>query len=221
MLLRLLQSLGMYFIVFEGLDGSGKSSLMRSLGQHLSSVGVPWVQTREPGGTPLAEELRALILRRDGEAPHPRTELLLYQASRAQHVESFIRPQLLSKNWVLCDRYGASSVAFQGAGRGLGEDSVHWLNDFSTAGLRPHLAVLLDLSVSEARRRQSNRSITTGVEADRMEQEEESFHQRVRQSFLTQAQSDPKNWLVLSAEKSPQELFESLLHELKSRSWLS
>src|SRR5690606_10649295 len=103
----------MAFIVFEGLDGSGKSTLMRALSEHLRSIQKDFIVTREPGGTPLAEDIRNLLLRRDGEAPVARTEVLLYQASRAQHVDCVIEPALQAEKWVLCDRFYASTIAFQ------------------------------------------------------------------------------------------------------------
>lgn len=209
----------MAFIVFEGLDGSGKSSLMRALGQHLTEKKIPWVETREPGGTVLGDEIRQLLLRRNGEVPHPRTELLLYQASRAQHVELFIRPQLAQNKWVLCDRFSASSVAFQGGGREISEDQVHWLNQFSTHGLEADLTILLDLPVEVSQERQKKRQAETGQAADRMESESQIFHEKVRASFLKQAQQNSTKWLVLSALKTPEQLAAQMIQVFEQRHW--
>lgn len=210
----------MAFLVFEGLDGSGKSSLIEALGLYLTQAKINWVKTREPGGTNLGNEIRELLLRHGAEVPHPRTELLLYEASRAQHVENFIKPQLAQKNWVLCDRYSASSVAFQGGGRDISVQQVQWLNQFATDQLQADLTVLLDLPVEISVQRQQNRQQVTGQSADRIESESEKFHNKVRQSFLQQAQQDPQNWLILSAEKTPAELIEQLLSVLRLRKWL-
>ncbi|MEO0337089.1 MAG: dTMP kinase, partial [Pseudomonadota bacterium] len=109
----------MAFLVFEGLDGSGKSTLIKKLHQKLQDLKVPTVLTREPGGTELAEQIRELILKKEGEAPVAMAELLLYEASRAQHVEKLIRPSLQKDNWVICDRFFGSTLAFQCGGRGL------------------------------------------------------------------------------------------------------
>jgi dTMP kinase len=210
----------MPFLVFEGLDGSGKSSLMSSLEKELSSKKLAVLRTREPGGTPLGDEIRNMILRTEGQAPTSRTELLLYEASRAQHVDLVIRPHLQRNYWVLCDRFAASSVAFQAGGRAISEEWVERLNEFATDGVHPHLTVLLDLSVNESRRRRSQREIHTGDKEDRIESEADSFHERVRQSFLAQAKQDQRHWLVLDAGNTPEILLEKLLTHLRSLKWL-
>lgn len=210
----------MFFLVFEGLDGSGKSSLMKKLDAYLTEHHLAAVITREPGGTPLGDRLRDILLLKSDFEPTPRAELLLYQASRAQHVEQIIRPALLQKKWVLCDRFSASSVAFQGGGRGITEDDVHRLNHFSTEGIKPDLTILLDLSVEESKRRRQGRSEQTGSEDDRIESEKDDFHQRVRQSFLRQASAEPERWLVLDASATPEDLFQTLMSTLRGRQWL-
>ncbi len=210
----------MSFIVFEGLDGSGKSSLMKALEQVLSAEGLSYICTREPGGTPLGDEIREMILRKHGPAPTSRTELLLYEASRAQHVDQVIRPALEQKKWVLCDRFSASSVAFQGGGREILEADVMTLNNFATDGLKAHLTVLLDLSVEESRRRRQGRGVAKDESEDRIESEADAFHEKVRQSFLRQASCDAANWVVLDARLSPQELAAHLIFDLKARKLL-
>lgn len=208
------------FLVFEGLDGSGKSSLMSALGDELRQRGRSFHQTREPGGTRLGGDIRPLILRKDGPAPVPRAELLLYEADRAQHVDEIIRPKLAAGQWVLSDRFSASSVAFQAGGRAIKEADVVWLNEFATAGLEADLTVLLDLPVELARARRGGRTSDGGEGEDRIESEADTFHERVRQGFLKQAHAAPDRWLVLSAELTPAELLEKLMRELKGRGWL-
>lgn len=212
--------MSMIFLAFEGLDGSGKSTLMQQLEVHLSEKKISFIKTREPGGTPVGDELREIILKKSGDTPTPRTELLLYEASRAQHVDQVIRPALEQKKWVLCDRFSASSLAFQAGGRQISEVQVEWLNDFATAGLKPHLNILLDLTVEESKKRRQKRVDQTGNHEDRMESEAEVFHQRVRAAFLKQGEQQPKIWLVLNAALTPEKLFEILLTELKARQWL-
>ncbi|MBK9323645.1 MAG: dTMP kinase [Bdellovibrionaceae bacterium] len=210
----------MAFLVFEGLDGSGKSSLMRVLESELSRRRVIYHHTREPGGTPLGEEIRKILLCKGMSNPVPRAELLLYQASRAQHVDEVIKPRLAKGEWVLSDRFSASSVAFQAGGRAISDQDVLTLNQFATAGLTPDLTILLDIPVEESRRRQAHRTAQTGEASDRIESEMDEFHERVRQSFLKQAAQDKKNWLVLDAYQSTEEMLSVLLKALKDRQWL-
>lgn len=211
----------MPFIAFEGLDGSGKSSLLLALESQLKDSNISYIRTREPGGTALGDEIRQLILRTQGQAPTPRTELLLYEAIRAQHVDLLIRPELDSGKWVLCDRFAASSIAFQAAGRSISFEWVQALNEFATAKLTPDLTVLLDLSVTEAKRRREQRSAQGGGSADRIESEADQFHERVRQSFLEQARIAQSDWLVLDASQKPNELASHLISHLRERKWLT
>ncbi len=210
----------MAFIVFEGLDGSGKSSLMQALASELENQKKIFIRTREPGGTSLGDEIRHLILRKDGQAPTARTELLLYEASRAQHVDCVIRPALADHKWVLCDRFVASSVAFQAGGRSIDIQDVEWLNRFATNQLMPDLTVLLDLSVEESKKRRSGRSDDSGQQEDRIESEADSFHEKVRNGFLRQAQNHSEKWLVLDARKSQTELALELIDYLKQKKFI-
>ena len=212
----------MFFLVFEGLDGSGKSSLMSALASYLDSRQQKYIRTREPGGTPLGDQIRELILSHSGDQhPVARAELLLYEASRAQHVEKIIRPALKNNQWVLCDRYSASSLAFQGGGREINNLDIVWLNEFATAKLHPHLTILLDLSVEASQSRRQQRTQTTGQAEDRIEAETDAFHQRVRQSFLNQARNGNDDWLVLDATKTQEQLFKELLQALQVRKWVN
>lgn len=211
----------MKFLVFEGLDGSGKSSLMAALEKELQKRSIEFHRTREPGGTPLGDEIRHMILRKEGPAPTARTELLLYEASRSQHVDQVIRPMLAQGLWVLCDRFAASSVAFQSGGREISEADVVMLNNFATSGLKPDVTVLLDLPVEESRRRRQGRGAQTGESEDRIESEADTFHEKVRQSFLQQARADEAAWLVLDARETPEVLFKQLLQALSDRKILN
>ena len=120
------------FLVFEGLDGAGKSTLIQGLASYLEKSGQAFHLTREPGGTPLGEEIRKMLITPSENAPTPRTELLLYEAGRAQHVDKVIRPFLKKGHWVISDRYSASTIAFQAGGRTIDLDEIRQLNDFAT-----------------------------------------------------------------------------------------
>lgn len=207
----------MRFLAFEGLDGSGKSTLIQGLKTEFQKQGLAYVLTREPGGSSLGAEVRHMLQRNDGEAPVPRAEALLFQADRAQHVEKVIKPALHQNKWVLSDRFAASSLAFQAAGRDIKSEEIEWLNRFSTAGLQPDLYVLLDLTVEESAKRMAGR----GLEADRFEREGKEFHQKVRDAYLRLAKADPSRWLVLPASEKPEQLFFNLLKELRGRKWLA
>ncbi len=178
------------------------------------------VRSREPGGTPLAEDIRRLLLRTDGEPPVAATELLLYSASRAQHVANVIKPALLRGEWVMCDRFSASTVSFQSFARKLSRPEIEWLNRFAEQGTAPDLYVLLDLTVEESERRQGKRQ-GTGQAADRMERESRDFHEAVRAGYLAQAKENPQHWLVLDASKSPDEMKTRVIAELEGRGWLA
>jgi len=209
------------FLVFEGLDGSGKSTLIELLKDSIVAAGQTVRVTREPGGTPLAEDIRRLLLRTDAEVPSAPTELLLYAASRAQHVARVIQPALASGTWVFCDRFIASSVAFQCFARGLKRSDVDWLNQFAQQGIGPSLTILLDLSVDESQKRQARRYEGGAAGAvDRMEKEAKEFHEAVRRGYLAQAAEAPGSWLVLDAMAKPEEMKNLLLEELRKRGWL-
>lgn len=206
----------MPFIVFEGLDGSGKSTLIKGLSERLLNRKKNVVLTREPGGTPLGDEIRKLLLEVGPRAPVPRAELLLYQAGRAQHVEQVILPAIHRGDWVICDRYTASSLAFQCGGRGLDQTEVENLNQYATAGVQADLTVLLKVSVTTSEQRRSSRT-----NVDRFELEKSDFHQRVFDHYLKQVRDNPKKWLVLEGEnRTPESLIEELVQYLEQRQWL-
>lgn len=190
---------------------------MQGLKRELEKRGLGFVISREPGGTALGEEVRRLLLKVDGQAPVPRAEALLYQADRAQHVETLIKPALKEGKWVISDRFAASSIAFQTGGRAIEPAAITWLNEFSTGGLKPDLYVLLDLTVEESLNRLSRR----GEDIDRFEREKADFHERVRQSYLTMAKAAPQDWLILNAAEKPEALLEKLIAALKGKTWLA
>jgi dTMP kinase len=182
------------FITLEGGDGAGKSTQAALLESWLQESGHPVVRTREPGGTDLGVEIRAMVLHRRGHIA-PRAEALLYAADRAHHVATVVRPALERGDVVLQDRYLDSSVAYQGAGRILGADEVRSLSLWATDGLLPDLTVLLDLDEASGRER-LDRSRT---QYDRLEAEAAEFHGRVRSAFLALAEAEPARFLVLDA----------------------
>ena len=208
----------MAFIVFEGLDASGKSTLIQGVQQELIRRGFDPLVTREPGGTPLAEEIRELLLKKGEDAPCARAEVLLYEAGRAQHVERVIRPALADRRWVLCDRFSASTVAFQVHGRGESEKDIHWLNRYATGGIEPDLTVFLDISVEMSQKRLKLRESKTCQKTDRFEDEKQSFHEKVRQGYLAQAKQE--SWLCLDAVHPPDQLLKELMARFVEKKWL-
>jgi dTMP kinase len=200
------------FIAFEGGDGAGKSTQAARLAEALQSRGHTVLRTREPGGTPIGEKLRSLVLDHGHGHIDAHTEALIFAASRAAHATQVIRPALERGDIVLTDRYIDSSVAYQGAGRGLGEDAVRSLNEWATSGLQPHLTVLLDVDPAVGRRRR-----TAGEAAeDRLESEADDFHTRIREAFLQLSRSRPESYLVLPAHHSVGELAEQILKRVES-----
>lgn len=190
------------FITLEGPEGSGKSTHLRLLAEHLQARGVSVTITREPGGTALGESVRRLLQHNAaGEAPTDRAEVLLFLASRAQHVERLIRPALEAGNWVLCDRFEDSTLAYQGYGRGFDLEVLRAVNAFATAGLRPDLTVLLDVTPETSRRRLASRQALAASEPDRIEAEAEAFHRRLREGFLEMARRDPGRFVVIDSDR--------------------
>ncbi len=200
------------FIAFEGGDGAGKSTQAARLAAALESAGHTVLRTREPGGTPIGEKLRSLVLDHGNGEIDARTEALIFAASRAAHAAQVIRPALARGEIVLTDRYIDSSVAYQGAGRSLGQDAVQSLNDWATSGLQPHLTVLLDVDPQLGRRRR-----TAGQAAeDRLESEADEFHTRIRSAFLDLAASRPASYLVLPAQLPVDDLATQILARVET-----
>lgn len=195
------------FVVFEGGDGAGKSTQVARLVEALRAEGHDTVRTREPGGTPLGETLRGLVLDPAHGPLDARTEALLFAAARAAHVAQLIRPALAAGRTVVCDRFADSSAAYQGAGRGLGVDRVAELNAWAAAGLVPDLTVLLDVPAGTGRARREARDGTPG---DRLETEPDAFHDANREAFLELAARAPERYLVLDATRPAGEIADAV-----------
>lgn len=203
------------FITFEGGEGCGKSTHIKTLSEKLESAGFECVLTREPGGTPLSEKIRELLLSaKEGSGMCPRTELLLFEAARSQHVEQTIKPALALGKTVVCDRFFDSTTAYQGAARRLELDDVEWLNKFATQGLVPDLTVVLDIPVEEGLKRAKKRDADN---SDRMGSQEFAFYKSVRHAFLELAKSNPERFVVVSAAGTKEETFAKIWEAVKQK----
>ncbi len=206
------------FVTFEGPEGGGKSTQIRRLAEHLTQQGHQVVITREPGGTPLGESLRELLLGTGHSAMLPETEALLNSAARAQHVADVIRPALAQGKIVLCDRYLDSTLAYQGAGRGLPVDELITLQRFATGNLWPDLTFLLDVPVDVG----LSRRVTSGEPLNRFDSDSRTFHDRVRAYFRNAAAADPRRWRVVDATRDvgavEQELLQLTVQRLNEES---
>jgi len=184
------------FIVFEGGDGSGKSTQARSLLRRMRQRDVKVLRTHEPGGTPLGQYLRRLL--KSGDAMTPMSELMLFEAARAQLVDTVIKPFLNQGGVVIADRFTSSTMAYQGYGRGLDRELIERLNREAAGGLEPDLTVLLDLPVETALARKGNGDNFDGAPVD--------FHRKIRRGYTALAAADPGGWLVLDGQRAPEDL---------------
>lgn len=201
------------FITLEGGEGAGKSTVIAALRDALETAGDDVVCTREPGGTPLAEEIRSLLLDPQHEAASPQTELLLMFAARAQHVRQTILPALQRGAWVICDRFTDSSYAYQGGGRGLDAALIAEL-ERQVVGIVPAMTLLLDIDVREGRVRTNTRDLWP----DRIEREQEDFFARARGVFLMRAAADTERFRVIDAGRPREEVAaEAVAHLLALR----
>jgi dTMP kinase len=199
------------FVVLEGLDAGGKSTQLGLVSRALRERGIPVVTTREPGGTPLGEALRKLLLE-PGRSMRPLTELLLMVADRHEHVEEVIRPTLRKGFWILCSRYVLSSLSYQGYGRNLPLSLVRQLNELATSGLAPDYTFLLDVAPKTAYARASERG--AGPSWDRLEEEGENFLARVRAAYLELIREVPGEAHVIPAELPPEQVCREILAHL-------
>lgn len=197
-----------YFIAFEGGEGAGKSTQIRLLADRLADEHGQVVVTREPGGTPLAEAIRGLLLD-TMPGPSARTEALLFAAARSEHSESLIRPALESGAVVLSDRYVDSSLAYQGVARGLGAEDVMRLSMWGTDSLLPDLTIVLDID--------PDLGLARAGTTDRMEHEPMQFHRMVRQAFLELATTEPERYLVLDAQQDAEALASQIWSQVEHR----
>lgn len=189
------------FISFEGPEGSGKTLQITTLAEFLKGAGYPLLATREPGGTGIGDQIRAILLDLDNTVMQARTEILLFQASRAQLVEEVILPHLAKGDIVLSDRYADSTIAYQGYGHQVNLEQLKNIVTFATGGLKPDLSLLLDIDVEDGLRRKSG-----GEEWNRLDAYELDFHQRVRQGFHQMVAAEPERWVVINAAKSRSEV---------------
>lgn len=194
------------FITFEGIDGTGKSTQAKLLCEALERMGLPYVHTREPGGTDVGEQLRTILLQKDAEPLAPLTEVLLLAAARAQHVTQVIRPALESGAVVVCERYVDSSLAYQGA-TGVPLSDIKSVNAVATGGLTPDLTLLFDLDPEEAMVEQSR---------DRIEERSAAYHRRVREGFLRIHREEPQRVVLIPVlRRTPQEIHTDVLEAVR------
>ncbi|NMC74708.1 MAG: dTMP kinase [Geobacteraceae bacterium] len=187
-----------FFITFEGIEGCGKSTQVELLSRMLEEMGRPVLVTREPGGCPIADKIRAILLDADNRALAPLAELLLYAAARAQHVTEVIRPALDAGKIVVCDRFTDATLAYQGYGRSLDAVLIRTLNGLAADGISPDMTVLLDCPAEVGLKRALARiENTEGAREERFEQESLRFHRAVRQGYLSLAADDPGRFLVV------------------------
>lgn len=197
------------FITLEGVEGCGKSTQAAAIAEHLESLGHTVVTTREPGGTPLGESIREILLDPESGGMEAASELMLYLASRAEHVARVIRPALERGEVVISDRFADASVAYQGGGRGLGAELVESLNKIVTGGVEPDVTFLFDLEPASGLSRLSGRR-DRPERLDRIEREALSFHGRVRDAYLALAARWPSRFVVLDAGREPGEIAEQV-----------
>jgi dTMP kinase len=202
----------MTFITFEGIEGSGKTTQIRLLMDWFKQRTHRALLTREPGGTSIGEQVRAVLLNPINTEMTPEAEILLFSAARAQIVRQVIRPRL-DEGWiVICDRFADSTLAYQGYGHGLPLDDLLRITEFATGGLWPDLTIYLDLDVETGLRRKA----ATPEEWNRMEAKEVAFHKRVRHGYLALAAQNPDRWLVLDADQPVETIQEQILERVRS-----
>ena len=202
----------MVFITLEGIEGSGKTTQLRKLAERIPDV----LLTKEPGGTPTADRIRAILLD-TREKIDPVAELFLFAASRRQHVMEVIRPALASGRVVICDRFTDATLAYQGFGRLLDLDRLRWLNEWATDSLHPDLTLIFDLPEEAGLTRARSRNSAAPVDEGRFELEDLRFHRRVREGYLALATAEPDRYAVIDATGTPDEVFARTWAALQTR----
>ena len=202
------------FITFEGGEGTGKSTALKAISAYFEENKIPFILSREPGGTPIGEEIRNVILSKNNGAMDLRVEALLFAASRRQHLIEKIWPALKAGTNVLCDRYLDSSLAYQGNARGLGIENVLKVNEFATEGTFPDITLFFDLDPEVGLQRIA---ANQQREVNRLDLEKMSFHKSVREGFLKLAEMYPNRYVVIDASKSPKEVAEACINAIKER----
>ena len=200
------------FITLEGPDGSGKSSQAQTLVEFLRLQGYPVLLTREPGGTPIGEQVRLILNNLDNTAMHPRTEILLFQSSRAQHVEELIKPHLEKGDLVICDRYANSTLAYQGFGHQLDMIRLRQVVEYATGGLKPDLTLLLDVDSEVGLKRRAG-----GGDWNRLDAYELAFHKRVREGYFELMKAEPQRWVLIDANQEPDQVQELMRQAVMAR----
>lgn len=198
------------FITFEGPEGSGKTTQIELLSSYLEGKGYPVLATREPGGTSIGEQIRAILLDPQNADMLPASEALLFSAARAQIVNQVIQPHLEQGGVVLCDRYADSTLAYQGYGHGLELEMLHAITALATEGLKPDLTIYLDVDIEEGLRRKLAAHKAEQSEWNRLDRQETAFHRRVREGYLQMAAREPDRWLVIDATQ-PLEAIQALI----------
>lgn len=204
------------FITFEGLDGSGKTTQARLAADLLRAHGYPVLLTREPGGTPIGDQIRTVLHSMDNKAMNPCTELLLYNASRAQLVTEVLRPHLETGGIVLCDRFYDSTLAYQGYGHGLDLQALATIVAFATGGLRPDLTIYMDITPEDGLRRRKQASLF-GDEWTRMDDMELAFHRRVYEGYYALMDAEPQRWARIDARQSLEDVQASVAKVIEQR----
>ena len=208
------------FITFEGIEGVGKTTQVARLAAQLAAHDIAHLVTREPGGTPLAEKIRELVLSPRQEALPSTAELLLMFAARSVHLDNHIEPALDAGRWVICDRFTDATYAYQGAGRGLGTAAIAQLEALVQGTRRPDLTVLLDVPVSVGLDRARRRNVAAGAAQDRFERERTEFFERVRTAYLARAAAEPARMVVIDAERDVDAVAADITRALEARSWI-
>jgi dTMP kinase len=205
------------FITFEGMDGCGKTTQLRAYAQHLRDSGRHVVEAVEPGGTPIGREIRRVLLDPASAGMDPRTELLLYFASRSQNVAEVIRPALASGKIVVCDRFTDSTLAYQGYGRGIDAQVIRDLDRIACSGLRPDLTVLIDIDLKTSLHRARRRNDRTSSSESRIDDESTAFHQRVREGYEALATAEPDRFVRIPGDAGIGEVGNRIREALASR----